>query len=308
MTHDLLVIGAGQGGVPLARAFARTGRRVALVEREHIGGTCINVGCTPTKTMVASARVAYLARRAQDYGVHAGAVTVALQRVRERKQRVVDSFREGSEHKLERDGVEVVRATARFVEPRVVEVTGAAGAARLLSAELIVIDSGTRPSVPRLEGLDRTPYLDSTSIMELSDVPEHLLVLGGGAIGVEFAQMFRRFGSRVTVLQRSEQLLPREDKDVAAAVAAIFVADGIDIILGARALRSAAQERGHLTLTYSVAGGATQTLSGSHVLVATGRIPNTEALNLTAAGIQVDDRGFVKVNERLETSAPGVFA
>lgn len=308
MTHDLLVIGSGQGGGPLARAFARAGRKAALIERAHVGGTCINVGCTPTKTMVASARVAYLARRAEDFGVRVGSVTVDLARVRERKQRVVEQFRTGSAGALERAGVSVKYGSARFVGPHTVEVTDAAGRGEALSAQLIVIDTGTRPSVPSLEGLDRTPFLDSTSIMELTDVPEHLLVLGGGPIAIEFAQMFRRFGSRVTVLQRAAQLLPREDSDIANEVATFFAADGIDVILGAHPLRVAAADGGRLTLTYADADGSEKTISGSHLLVATGRVPNTEALNLSAAGIDVDDRGFVTVNERLETSAAGVFA
>jgi len=308
MTHDLLVIGSGQGGGPLAKAFARAGRKVALIERAYVGGTCINVGCTPTKTMVASARVAYLAGRAEDFGVRAGAVHVDLARVRERKQRVVETFRTGSAGALERAGVSVKYGSARFVDPHAVEVTDATGRRETLSAQLIVIDAGTRPSVPLLEGLDRTPFLDSTSIMELTDVPEHLLVLGGGVIGVEFAQMFRRFGSRVTVLQRGSQLLPREDSDIATEVAKIFAADGIDVILAAKAVRVVPADNGRLTLTYADAGGSEKTIASSHLLVATGRVPNTEALNLSAAGVAVDDRGFVKVNERLETSASGVFA
>lgn len=308
MTHDLLVIGSGQGGGPLARAFARAGRKVALIERAFIGGTCINVGCTPTKTMVASARVAYLAGRAEDFGVRVDAVYVDLARVRERKQRVVETFRTGTAGGLERAGVSTKYGSARFVDSHTVDVTDTAGRRETLSAQLIVIDTGTRPSVPALEGLDQTPFLDSTSIMELTDVPEHLLVLGGGTIAVEFGQMFRRFGSHVTVLQRGSQLLPREDSDIANEVAQIFAADGIDVILAANAERVGTEDNGRMTLTYSDVKGAKRSIAGSHLLVATGRVPNTEELNLSAAGITVDDRGFVKVNERLETSASGVFA
>ncbi len=308
MTHDLIVIGSGQGGGPLASAFAKAGRRVALIEREHVGGTCINVGCTPTKTMVASARVAYLARRSEDFGVRVGTVAVDLARVRGRKQRVVEKFRTASAESFERAGVRLKYGVARFTGPHAIEVTGTNGTRETLTAQLIVIDTGTRPSVPLLQGLERTPFLDSTSIMELDAVPEHLLVLGGGSIGVEFAQMFRRFGSRVCVIQRGSQLMPREDEDVAAEIARILGADGIRIILGAKGMRVALAECGRLTLDYSDADGVLETLSGSHLLVATGRVPNTEALNLAAAAVGVDDRGFVRVNERLETSAPGVYA
>lgn len=308
MTHDLIVIGAGQGGGPLAGVFARAGHKVAMIERAHVGGTCINVGCTPTKTMVASARVAYLARRAEDFAVRVGAVSVDLGRVRERKQRVVESFRAGSARSLERAGVEVIHGSARFVAQHALEVTMPDGERRELSAETMVIDTGARPFVPRILGLAETPFLDSTSIMELFELPEHLIVLGGGTVGLEFAQMFRRFGSRVTVVQRGSQLLSREDADVAAAVAQIFADDGIDVRLGVDTLRVAPRHDGSLTLVYAHASGVETALTGSHLLVAVGRVPNTDKLNLAAAGVAVDERGFVKVNERLQTSVAGVFA
>lgn len=308
MTHGLIVIGAGQGGGPLAGAFARAGCKVALIERSYVGGTCVNVGCTPTKTMVASARVAYLARRAEDFGVSVGAVGVDLGRVRERKQRVVEEFRTGSARSLERVGVEVIHGSARFVAQHTLEVTMVDGERRELSGETIVIDTGTRPFVPRIAGLEQTPFLDSTSIMELSEPPEHLIVLGGGTVGLEFAQMFRRFGSRVTVVHRGSQLLSREDADVAAAVAQIFADDGIDVRLSVDTLRVAAGQHGSLTLVYADASGSETALTSSHLLVAVGRVPNTDELNLAAAGVPLDERGYVKVNERLETSVSGVFA
>jgi len=213
--YDAIVIGAGQAGGPLSTALARSGKRTALIEREHVGGTCINEGCTPTKTMVASARVAYLARRGADYGVETGPVQVNLARVRERKRNIVKSFRTGSLRRIESTpGVELICAEARFTGPRRIAVEG-----RTLEAELVFINTGCRPAAPDVKGLDQVPSLDSTSIMELDQVPEHLLVLGGGYIGLEFGQMFRRFGSQVTIVQRAEQLLGREDPDVAAAVA-----------------------------------------------------------------------------------------
>jgi pyruvate/2-oxoglutarate dehydrogenase complex dihydrolipoamide dehydrogenase (E3) component len=308
--YDAIVIGSGQGGTPLAAALTRAGRVTALIEREHVGGTCVNVGCTPTKTMVASARVAYLARRATDYGVHTGEVRVHLDEVRRRKRAIVASFRGGSERRLESTGgLELVRGEARFTGPQAIEVRGADGATRALAADMIVINTGERPATPRLTGLAETPALDSTSIMELDAVPEHLLVLGGGYVGLEFGQMFRRFGSRVTIVQRAQQLLPREDPDVADAIAGILRDDGIEVFLRAEALQvgqTAADGQGFQLSVRTPEGECT--LSGSHLLVATGRTPNTDRLNLAAAGVQTDAKGYVHVNERLETNVPGIYA
>ena len=299
--YDAIVIGAGQAGGPLSTALARSGRRTALIEREHVGGTCINEGCTPTKTMVASARVAYLARRGADYGVETGPIQVNLARVRERKRDIVKRFRAGSLRRIEADGVDLICAEARFTGPRRVTVDG-----RSLEADLVFINTGCRPAAPGVEGLDQVPSLDSTSIMELDQVPEHLLILGGGYIGLEFGQMFRRFGSRVTIVQRDRQLLPLEDEDIAGAVCDILRADGIDVLLGSQAVRAAATESG-VRLTVRTSEGERH-LDGSHVLRAAGRVPNTDRLDPAAAGIATDDRGFIRANERLETTASGVYA
>lgn len=318
--YDLVLLGAGQGGGPLAGAFAKAGRRVALVERVHVGGTCINEGCSPTKTVIASARVAYLARRAPDYGVHVGgdgapAVHVDLARVRERKQAIVDSFRTGSENSLDKAGVELVRGGARFVGPRTIEVSpmsnetrSANRGRRVISADVVVINTGLRASIPPLPGLDAVSYLTSTSIMELTTAPEHLIVLGGGYVGLEFAQAFRRFGSRVTVVERGAQLLPREDEDIADAVADILRQDGIDVLLGAEVKRVERADAGVGLAYHTGSGQDERMLRGSHLLVATGRRPNTDDLGLTAAGVKTDSRGFVSVNARLETSVPDVYA
>ena len=237
--YDDIIIGSGQAGGPLSTALARAGRRVALIEREHVGGTCINEGCTPTKTMVASARVAYLAKRGADYGVNTGPITIDMVRVRKRKRDIVESFRSGSEHRIvSTPGVDLVRGEARFVGPRSVQV-GADG----LTADRIFINVGARPSRPPIPGLDSVPTLDSTSIMELDAVPEHLLVLGGGYVGLEFGQMFRRFGSQVTVVQRGPRLLAREDADVADAVANILREDGLSILLQTDAARVTTRRR-----------------------------------------------------------------
>ena len=304
---DAIIIGAGQAGGPLAGALAQAGRRVALIEREHVGGTCINVGCTPTKTMVASARVAYLARRGADYGVHTAPVRVDLARVRQRKRDIVESFRGGSERRVREAGVQLIDGEARFVGERRVAVRLCDGSERTLSAPVIVLNIGARPNDPGIPGLDTVPALTSTTIMELDAVPERLLVIGGGYVGLGFGQMFRRFGSDVTIVQRAPALLGREDPDVADAVAEFLREDGIDVRLATEPLRVARQDDGRIALTVRDASGE-HTVVGTHLLVAAGRVPNTEALALDAAGVRADARGFVVVNERLETSAPGVYA
>jgi pyruvate/2-oxoglutarate dehydrogenase complex dihydrolipoamide dehydrogenase (E3) component len=304
--YDCIVIGSGQAGGPLAGAFARANKRTALIEKTHVGGTCVNEGCSPTKTMVASARVAYLARRAADYGVGVGPVSVNMGRVRQRKQHIVDSFRTGSEKGLASAGVDLVRGEGRFRDAHTVEVRDSAGGVRELTAATIVINTGCRPARPNLPGLDGVPYLDSTSIMELEQVPAHLLVLGGGYIGLEFGQMFRRFGSQVTVVQRGPRLLAREDADVTDTVADLLREDGIEVLLEGTALRVQGGQ-GEVRLTVGTPGGE-RDLVGSHLLVAAGRTPNTDRLDLPAAGVQTGPHGFVKVDERLRTNVQGIYA
>jgi pyruvate/2-oxoglutarate dehydrogenase complex dihydrolipoamide dehydrogenase (E3) component len=305
--YDAVVIGSGQGGTPLARALAEAGRKTALVEREHVGGTCINEGCTPTKTMVASAKTAYVDRRSADYGVHDGPVTVAMPEVRRRKQSIVDSFRESNENRIEAtDGLDLIDGEARFTGPRTLAVRTNDGEELEMEVDNIFINVGARPANPPIDGLDSVPALNSTSIMELDELPEHLLVLGGSYVGLEFAQMFRRFGSEVTIVQRSGQLMGREDPDVAEAVADIMREDGIEVLLNTQTAR-AEQDEGKILLTVNTTDGE-RTLEGSHLLVAAGRPPNTETLDLEAAGIEMDKRGFIVTNERLETNAEGVYA
>ena len=308
--YDALIIGAGQAGGPLSTALAKAGCKTALVEREHVGGTCINEGCSPTKTMVASARVAYLARRAADYGVRTGQVEVDMTKVRQRKRDVVDNFRNGSQRQIEdAEGVDLVFGEARFRGPMVVEVSLNGGGTRRFTANRhVFINTGDRPSRPPVPGLDQVTTLDSTSIMELDSVPRHLLVLGGGYVGLEFGQMFRRFGSQVTIVQRGKQLLAREDPDVADAVARVLREDGVEVLLQTEAVR-AEQGDGGVRLTVRAASdGQERMLTGSHLLVASGRVPNTDRLDLAAAGVETDERGYVKVNERLETNVAGVYA
>ncbi|HEV7129600.1 MAG TPA: FAD-dependent oxidoreductase, partial [Ktedonobacterales bacterium] len=306
--YDALVIGAGQSGTPLALALAKAGRKTALIEREHVGGSCVNVGCSPTKTMVASARVAYLARRAGDYGVRTGPVSLDLKRVQARKNGIISRFRTSDEDLVgATKGLDLIYGEARFRDTHSVQVHLTTGGTRHLSAETIFLNTGDRPSIPSIPGLDSVEYLDSTTIMELRAVPEHLMILGGGYVALEFAQMFRRFGSQVTILQRSGQLLSREDSDVAEAVAQILREDDIDIRLQAETVHIAPESERSITLTIRGADGE-RTLSGSHLLVATGRTPNTERLGLSAAGIPTDEHGYITSDERLRTPVAGIYA
>lgn len=306
--YDAIIIGSGQAGGPLATALAQAGWKTAIIEREHVGGTCINEGCTPTKTMVASARVAYLAKRAADYGVQTGPISIDMTVVRRRKRDIVESFRGGSERRIKNTaGVDLLMGEASFTGPKTVEVRMNNGEARELSAGRIFINAGDRPSRPAIQGLDAVHALDSTSIMELDVVPQHLLVLGGGYIGLEFGQMFRRFGSQVTIIQRSSHLLSREDNDVAEAVADILREDGIEVLLNTGTTSVEQAANGEILLTVQTPAGA-RVLKGSHLLVATGRVPNSDRLNLQAAGIETDTRGTIRVNERLETNVPGIYA
>ncbi len=305
--YDAIVVGAGQAGTPLSRALADVGMRTALVERKHVGGTCVNEGCTPTKTMVASGRVAYLARRGADYGVGTGPVTIDLKKVRERKRAIVNSFREGSQSRIEQTAnLDLIFGEAKFTGPKSIEVRLPDGTTRSLSGGQFFINAGTRASRPKLDGLNEVTSLDNASIMELDTIPEHLLVMGGGYIGLEFGQLFRRFGSRVTIVQSAAQLLVTEDSDVAREVANILKQDGVTVLLNARATR-VMKDGGNIRLNVAQQGNSI-TLTGSHLLVATGRTPNSDTLNLAAAGIQTDARGFITVNDRLETSAAGIYA
>ena len=306
--YDAIVIGAGQAGGPLSTTLARAGWKTALIERVHVGGTCINEGCTPTKTMVASARVAYLTRRGADYGVQTGPVSVDMKKVRQRKRDIVDSFRNGSQRRIEQtEGVDLLIGEAAFTDPKTLEVRLNNGEARQLTANTILINAGARPAKPSMTGIENVATLDSTSIMELDEVPEHLLVVGGGYIGLEFGQMFRRFGSQITVIQRGANLLAREDSDVAEEVASIMREDGIEVLLETKPVHVEQSSTGTISLTVQTKTGEC-TLTGSHLLMAAGRVPNTDWLNLEVAGIQTDKRGFIQANERLETNVPGIYA
>ena len=305
--YDAIVIGSGQGGTPLSVALANAGLRTVLVERKHVGGTCVNEGCTPTKTMIASGRVAYLARRAADYGIHTGPISVDLKKVRQRKRDIVDRFRNGNQSRIEKTAnLELIFGEASFTAPKTILVRMNDGGQRTMSAERIFINAGTRAGAPKLDGLNSVPFLDNISIMELGDLPEHLIVLGGGYVGLEFGQLFRRLGSRITIIQSRGQLLTGEDADIAEEIMEILQQDGIDIILNAKAQR-VSQSNQSIQLEVEAQPGSV-TVTGSHLLVATGRVPNSDTLNLSAANIRTNKRGFIEVNDRLETSAPDIYA
>ena len=254
------------------------------------------------------ALVWFFARRARDYGVVTGAVSVDMVAVRQRKRDLVESWRTGSERRLRAtDNLELVMGEAGFVGPHQLEIRPREGDAYVVEAERVFINTGTRPAIPSLPGLAQVPFFTSTTIMEVDQVPEHLLILGGGYIAVEFGQMFRRFGSEVTIVQRHDTLLPREDPDVAEAIAKILEEDGIDLVFEAEGRGVSAGTGGGVALEIMTASGA-RTLTGSHLLVATGRTPNTEALGLPAAGLEVDKNGYIPTNERLETKVSGIYA
>jgi len=303
---DAIIVGTGQAAKPLAVALAEAGKRTAAIETKHVGGTCVNEGCTPTKTMVASARVAYLARRGPDYGVHTGPISIDLEKVRQRKRDVVESFRSGNIKRLSGDNIELIYGLAEFTGPKTLHVDLRDGGSRVLEAEWIFLNTGLRAAVPNIHGLSDIPFLNNESIMELNSKPEHLLILGGGYIGLEFGQMFCRFGSRVTIVHKGHQLLDHEDRDVAEEIRKILTEDGIEVLLESDAYAAGAS--GGLSQLVVRTGSESRTVTGSHLLVATGRIPNTEALNPGAAGVETDGHGYIKVNDYLETTTPGIYA
>lgn len=302
MKYDAIVIGSGQAGNPLCYHLADRGWSVALVEEKNLGGTCINVGCTPTKTMVWRAQVAHYARNAARWGVHVSGVAVDLAKIVAQKDEVVLSFRGGLERRVdERKNLRLYRTRARFVAPHRVQV-----GEEIIESEKIFINTGGRPGIPAIPGLRDVPFLTNESIMQLTTIPEHLLILGGGYIGLEFGQMFRRYGSRVTIIHNGAQIVPREDPEIAAELQKALEGEGLEFILNART-EAVRGKDGRITLCSRVAAGALE-LNGSHLLMATGRVPNTDDLGLEKAGIATSKDGSVKVNARLETNVPGVWA
>ncbi len=302
-TYDAIVIGSGQAGPFVANRFAKSGMKVAIVERGLFGGTCVNTGCIPTKTMVASAYAAHMARRASEFGVGiGGSVTVDMARVKARKDEISGQSRSGVEAGLRRtENCTVYQGHARFVSPRVVTV----GTDRL-TAERIFINVGGRALIPDLPGLADVPILTNSSMMGVDFIPEHLVIVGGSYIGLEFGQMFRRFGSRVTIVEMGDRLIRREDEDVSAAVLDILQKEGIEIRLNATCISLSRQGTNVVARVDCEAGSPDVT--GTHLLLAVGRRPNTDDLGLEHAGVNVDARGYIEVDDELRTSAPGIWA
>src|SRR5262245_40558707 len=299
---DAIVIGTGQAGPGLAARFSDAGMKVAVIERDKFGGTCVNDGCTPTKTMVASAYAARMAARGAEYGVQVSGAKVDMKRVKARKDAIVAKSSGGVEKWMRGlKNATVYQGHARFVDSKTVEVGG-----QKLLGEKIFLDVGGRPLVPKLKGVEDVPYLTNQSIMGVDFVPEHLIVVGGSYIGLEFGQMFRRFGSRVTVVEMAPALIAREDEDVSQAMKEIFEAEGIEVRLKAECLSLEKQGNG-IAMGLDCAEGAPR-VEGSHVLLAVGRVPNTDDLGLDAAGIALDKRGYIEVDEALRTTNPNVWA
>ncbi len=301
--YDAIIVGTGQSGPALARRLTQAGRKVAIVERKRFGGTCVNNGCIPTKSLVASAQAAHVARRAAEFGVQIGGpVTMDMKAVKARKDAIVRVSNEGVEEALRTlAGCTVYVGHARFVAPKRIAV-----GTEELEAEQIFIDAGARASVPPVQGIETVPFLTNVSMMEVDVLPEHLVILGGSYIGLEFGQMYRRFGSEVTILEHGAHVISREDEDVSVAIREILESEGIRIVTGAEVAAVAARPGG-IAVRYT-ANGVMGEVAGSHLLVATGRRPNTDELGLEAAGIVTDARGYIRVNQKLETNVPGVFA
>jgi pyruvate/2-oxoglutarate dehydrogenase complex dihydrolipoamide dehydrogenase (E3) component len=297
---DAIIVGAGQAGPPLAGRLTDAGQTVAVIERKLVGGTCVNTGCIPTKTLVASAHAAHLARRGAEYGVGTGEITVDMAKVKARKDKIMIGDRSGVESWLESmKGGTLIRGHARFESPHTISVDG-----RVLEADRIFLNVGGRAVVPDLPGLSDIDYMTNVGVLELDTVPEHLVIIGGSYIALEFAQMYRRFGARITVIEKGPRLTSREDEDVAATIKEILEAEGIDVVLNATAIQFAKRDSGFQVVPREGA----EPITGTHLLVAVGRQPNTDDLGLDMAGVETDGRGYIVVDDQLRTNVEHIWA
>jgi len=306
--YDAIIIGAGQAGGPLARKLAEAGKKTAIIEKRWVGGTCVNDGCTPTKTMVASAKMAYMAANSGPLGVNIKGFSVDLRKIKKRKDNIVHQSRDGNQKAIEKtQNLELFFGEASFTGDKTIKVKLNSGREKELQADLIFINAGAKPFIPEIEGLNEIGYLDSTSIMELDEMPEHLVVVGGNYIGLEFGQMFRRFGSKVTVIERSARLVSREDEDISAEVTKIMEAENIAVYTNTTTTKFKKKASGKISISLDK-NGSEEKIKCTHVLMAVGRTPQSKALNLDAAGVNVDERGFIVVNDKLETNVKGIYA
>ena len=304
---DLVIIGSGVGSKLAAWTFGGMGQKVAVVERKYVGGACPNIACLPSKNIIHTAQIASYVRRSKEFGISTNGFKVDMSAVRERKRRMVSALVDVHLGEFKASGSELIMGTGRFVGPRTVEVTLADGSKRHLRGTNVVIGTGTHAAIDSTPGLAEAQPLTHVEALELGEVPEHLLVIGGGYIGLEFAQALRRFGSNVTVIDRNDRLLHREDDDVTEAIGELFKDEGIETVFNAR-IKKVSGKSGQSISVVVEQGGEEKTIEGTHLLVAAGRVPNTKDLGLELAGVELTDRGYVKVNERLETTAPGVWA
>ena len=305
--YDALVLGSGQGGKLLAWDLARSGRHTAVVERQWIGGSCPNINCMPSKNEIWSANVAYVARHGAEFGTRTDRVAVDMVKVRQRKRDMVDRQVDAHLRAYKDSGTELIMGTGRFVAPKTLEVRLNGGGARVLYADKVFVNVGTHGTIPDVPGLEASGPLTSIEALEFDHVPPHLVVLGGGYVGLEFSQAYRRFGSRVTIIEHGPRLLSQEDPDISSEVQRILSAEGIECLVGAQTLRVHGRSGKDVTVLARTAGGE-QRIEGSDMLVAVGRTPNTSGIGLEQAGVELDARGYVRVNDRLETTAPDVWA
>ncbi|MDQ3020944.1 MAG: mercuric reductase [Bacteroidota bacterium] len=306
--YDTIIIGTGQAGKPLAIALAKEGWKVAIIEKRFVGGSCINYGCTPTKTLIASAKAAYLASRSKDFGIYTGKIKVNFAEVIKRKDKIVKIFRDSVIKSLEENkNIKLILGTASFLSANEVGVKLKNGRTQKLQSKNIFINTGTTPFIPQVDGLDETRYFTSESLMNIKKIPRHLIIIGGSYIAVEFGQMFRRFGSEVTLIEKNSKLLANEDEDVSGEITQILKDEGITIFTSASLNSVKKADSKNIRVTFNV-NAKEKIISCTQIMIATGMKPNTEKLGLNKAGIQTDERGFIKVNEKLETNIKGIFA
>jgi len=305
--YDAIIIGAGQAGTPLAKRLAEAGKKTAIIEKRYVGGTCINDGCTPTKAMIASARAVYQARKATELGVEVGGIKIDFKKIKQRKGDIVNQFRSSSEKGLKNTkGLELLFGTARFIGEKELAIALNDGSEEKVTAEWIFINTGAKTTIPDIEGLNEINYLTSTTILDLETVPEHLVVIGGNYIGLEFGQMFNRFGSKVTVLEKSSGILAKEDLDISSALTEILTDENIELVTDV-IIKKIIQDKKQINITLE-SGKIKKEITASHVLVAAGRTPQTADLALENCGVKLDDKGHILVNEKLETNVKGIYA